>query len=448
VPQLIVDSVLLNAKAYIKDVIVDCSIAVNEGKIFKIGKEVNMPKADQRFNMKGLLVLPGLIDVHVHLRDEGKAYKEDFFTGTSAAAAGGFTSVVDMPNNEPVTMSAATLRNRVALAKKAILVNVGFRSEFPRKPEEIAPIVKEGVFGFKLFMVDQTGGLDVNDDQAILEAFKIVSKLGVSVAVHAEDMVSLKKVTDEFRRDGINDLAAFLKAHSPNVELKAAKRIVDVARKSAVHLHLCHVSTREALETVVEAKPDMQLSCETTPHNLLLSTADLKKVGTVGLTVPPIRDSNQSEGLWTGIQRRWIDIIGSDHAPHTLKEKQAESVWDVKTGVPGLETTLPLLLTEVKRGRLSIGDVVRILCEKPSEVFRIQGKGCLSQGVDADLTIVDLRRKFKIDSSEFKSKAKFSPFDGREVEGKPVKTFVGGQLVMDEGEIVVKAGSGRILRRD
>jgi dihydroorotase len=141
-------------------------------------------------------------------------------------------------------------------------------------------------------------------------------------------------------------------------------------------------------------------------------------------------------------------MIASDHAPHTLKEKQAESVWNVKTGIPGLETTLPLLLTEVKRGRLSIGDVVRLLCEKPSEVFNIHGKGYLKHGNDADLTIVDLRKKFKIDPSEFKSKAKFSPFDGREVEGKPVKTFVGGQLVMDEGEIVVKAGSGRILRRE
>ena len=445
---MIVDSVLTNVKACIKGIITDCNLAINEGKIFKIGREVNMPKSDQRFNLKNLLVLPGLIDVHVHLRDEGKAYKEDFFTGTASAAAGGFTSVIDMPNNEPVTMSATTLRNRMTAAKKAILVDVGFRSEFPRNLEEIEGIVKEGAFGFKLFMVDQIGGLDVNDDQAVFEAFKIVGKLGVSVAVHAEDMVSLKKATDESRRDGKADLAAFLKAHSPNVELKATKRILDIARKAIVHLHLCHVSTREALETVAEAKSDMRLSCETTPHHLLLSTADLKKVGTLGLTVPPIRDNEQATGLWTGIQRGRIDMIASDHAPHTLKEKQAESVWNVKTGIPGLETTLPLLLAQVKHGRLSIGDVVRLLCEKPSEVFNIQGKGYLKQEADADLTIVDLRKKFKIDSSEFKSKAKFSPFDGREVEGKPVKTFVGGQLVMDEGEIVVKAGSGRILRRD
>ena len=445
---MIVDSVLINVKAYIKGAITDCNIAINEGKIFKIGREVNMPKSDERFNLKDLLVLPGLIDVHVHLRDEGKAYKEDFFTGTASAAAGGFTSVIDMPNNEPVTMSAIAIRNRMTAAKKSILVDVGFRSEFPRDLEEMEGIAKEGAFGFKLFMADQIGGLDVNDDQAVLEAFKIASKLGISVAVHAEDMISLKKATDESRRNGKADLPAFLKAHSPDVELRATKRIIEIAKKANVHLHLCHVSTREALETVVEAKSDVRLSCETTPHHLLLSTADLRKVGTLGLTVPPIRDDDQVTGLWTGLQGGRIDMIASDHAPHTLKEKQAESVWNVKTGIPGLETTLPLLLTEVKRGRLTIGDVVRLLCEKPSEAFSIQGKGFLKQEADADITIVDLRKRFKIDSYEFKSKAKYSPFDGREVEGKPVKTFVGGQLIMDEGEIVVKAGSGRILRRD
>jgi dihydroorotase len=445
---LIVDSVLTNAKAYINGSITDCNIAINEGKIFKIGREVNMPKSDQRFTLKDLLVLPGLVDVHVHLRDEGKAYKEDFFTGTASAAAGGFTSIIDMPNNEPVTMSASTFRNRVTAAKKSIVVDVGFRSEFPRNLEEIEGIVKEGAFGFKLFMADQIGGLDVNDDQLVFEAFKIVGKLGVPVAVHAEDMVSLKKAVDEFRRDEKPNLSAFLKAHSPDVELKATKRILDIAKKATVHLHLCHVSTREALETVAEAKSAMRLSCETTPHHLLLSTADLKKAGTLGLTVPPIRDIEQATGLWKGIQHGWIDMIASDHAPHSMEEKQAESVWNVKTGIPGLETTLPLLLTEVKRGRLSIGDVVRLLCEKPSEVFKIHGKGYLKHEADADLTIVDLRKKFKIDSSEFKSKAKYSPFDGREVEGKPVKTFVSGHLVMDEGEILCKAGSGRILRRD
>lgn len=445
---MIVDSVMVNAKAYMRNAVTECSIAIDEGKIFKIGKEVSMPKSDVRFDLKNLLVLPGLIDVHVHLRDEGKAFKEDFFTGTASASAGGFASVVDMPNNEPVTMSAATLKNRMRIAERRILVDVGFRSEFPRNLGEIEGIVKEGAFGFKLFMSDQVGGVDVDDDKALLEAFRIVGKFGLSTAVHAEDMTTLKKAEDQFKHDRKNDLSAFLKAHSPDVELKAAKRILSVAKQTAMHLHFCHVSTREALDTIVEAKSEMRLSCEATPHNLLLSSDDLKRIGTLGLTMPPIRDRAQVASLWDGIERGWIDIVASDHAPHTLKEKEDGSVWDVKVGVPGLETTLPLLLTEVKRGRLSIGDIVRLLSEKPSQIFNMKGKGQLREENHADLTVVDLRRKFKIDASKFKSKAKFSPFDGREVEGRPVKTFVRGQLVMDEGEIVTKAGSGKILRRE
>ncbi len=445
---MIVDSVIVNAKAYIRNAVTECSIAIDEGKIFKIGKEVNMPKSDVQFDLKNLLVLPGLIDVHVHLRDEGKAFKEDFFTGTASASAGGFASVVDMPNNEPVTMSAATLKNRMRIAERRILVDVGFRSEFPRNLGEIEGIVKEGAFGFKLFMADQVGGVDIDDDKALLEAFRIVGKFGLSTAVHAEDMTALKKAEYQFKHDRKNDLAAFLKAHSPDVELKAAKRILGVAKRATMHLHFCHVSTREALDTIVEAESEMRLSCEATPHNLLLSSDDLKRIGTLGLTMPPIRDTAQVASLWDGIKRGWIDMIASDHAPHTLKEKEDGSVWDVKVGVPGLETTLPLLLTEVKRGRLSIGDIVRLLSEKPAQIFKMKGKGQLREENHADLTVVDLRRKFKIDSSKFKSKAKFSPFDGREVEGRAVKTFVRGQLVMDEGEIVTKAGSGKILRRE
>lgn len=444
---MIVDLVLVNAKAFLKQGITECSISVNEGKIHKIGKEVNMPKSDRRLNLNSMLILPGLIDVHVHLRDEGKAYKEDFLTGTAAAAAGGFTSVIDMPNNEPVTMSIATLRNRMKIAEKRIFVNVGFRSEFPENPGEIGGIAKEGAFGFKLFMTNQVGGLNLDDDQAILESFKKVSRSGLSTAVHAEDMKSLKDAENQLRKNGKNDLSSFLKAHSPDVEVQAVKRVLNLAQKASMRLHFCHITTHEALEIISKKKSEIQASSEVTPHNLLLSLKELKKVGNLGLMMPPIRDEEQVAGLWEGIRQKSIDMIASDHAPHALKEKESESVWSVKVGIPGLETTLPLLLTEVKRGRLSIDDLARLLSEKPADVFGIRGKGHVTLGGDADLTVVDLHRTFKIDSSKFKSKAKFSPFDGREVQGKAVKTFVGGQLVMDEGEIVAKAGSGRILRR-
>jgi dihydroorotase len=446
---LIADLILSNTKTYLDKEVVACSLAIDNGKIFKIGKEASMPKAEAKIDLKNLLVLPGLIDAHVHLRGQGKTYKEDFYSGTAAAAAGGITTVLDMPNNKPVTMSAETLRNRMEDAENKILVNVGFFSEFPRNMTEIAKIVEEGAVAFKLFMAEQVGGLNIDDDYALLEAFKILSQIKVLVAVHAEDKTMLEKAKDEFRRANRNDVEAFLNAHSENVEVKAIKRLLNIVKQTNVHVHFCHVSTENGLKAIIdEKKSGMTITCEATPHHLLLSDDDLRRIGTLSLTMPPVREKHHSVALWDGIKKGWIDILASDHAPHILQEKKAKAVWDVKVGIPNLETTLPLLLTEVKRGRLSMGDMVRLMAEKPAEIFKLKGRGCLKEGNNADLTVVDLKKKYKIDASKFYSKAKYSPFDQWLVEGKPVKTFVNGQLIMDEGEITAKPGSGEIIRRE
>jgi len=446
---VIADLVLNNAKAYINKEIVDCSLAINNGKIFKIGKEASMPKAQQNVDLKNLLVLPGLIDAHVHLRDEGKAYKEDFYSGTAAAASGGITTVLDMPNNEPVTMSAETLKNRMEIAAKKILVNVGFYSEFPRNMNEIKGIVDEGAVAFKLFMTEQVGGLNIDDNHALLEAFKIVAKLKILLAVHAEDRKAIKKTEDKLKRANCDDIEAFLNAHSENVEVKAIKRLLNIIKQANVHVHFCHITTKNGLKATFDAeKSGLPATCEVTPHHLLLSVDDLKQIGTTALTMPPVREKHHITALWDGIRNGWVDTLGSDHAPHTLQEKKAKAVWDVKVGIPNLEITLSLMLTEVKRGRLTIDDVVRLMTEKPAEIFKLKGRGYLKEGNNADITVVDINRKYKIDASKFHSKAKFSPFDQWTVEGKPVKTFVNGRLIMDEGEIVAEAGGGSIIRRE
>ena len=210
---LIVDSVLTNAKAYLDGQIVDCSIAIEESKIQKIGRETQMPNADQKIDLHNLLVLPGLIDEHVHLRDEGRAYKEDFASGTAAAAAGGFTTVLDMPNNDPVTMSVRTLLNRMRTAQRKLFVNVGFYSEFPQKLAEAAEIVAEGAVGFKLFMGSQIGGLNLDDDQALQDGCNEVAKLKVPLAVHAEDRVILAANEEKLKQTQKKGTADFLRAH-------------------------------------------------------------------------------------------------------------------------------------------------------------------------------------------------------------------------------------------
>jgi dihydroorotase len=445
---LIVDSILTNAKAYLKGHIVECSIAIEEGKIFKIGKETQMPNADERINLKNFLVLPGLIDTHVHLRDEGKAYKEDFYTGTAAAAAGGFTSVLDMPNNDPVTMSVETLRNRMNVAKEKVLVNVGFFCEFPNNLAEIKEIISQGALAFKLFMASQVGGLNVDDDLALQKAFKEVSKLKAPVAVHAEDKALLSANKQKIEQDKKNGIAAFLKAHSEEVELKAIERLFRVSAQTDVQLHVCHVSTEEGLDKVAEAKRNGKVvTCEVTPNHLFLSRADMEQYGQMLALLPPLRSKNHVQALWKRLAEGWIDVIGSDHAPHAFSEKSASSIWDVKVGIPGLETTLPLTLMLIRKRQLTLGHVVQLLAETPAKLYGLNDLGVLEQGKAADLTIVDFNRQFKIDALKFKSKAKFSPYDKWEVQGKPVKTIVNGQVIMDEGEIIAKAGSGSIIRR-
>jgi dihydroorotase len=445
---VIVDAVLINAKACLSGQIVDCSIAIEEGKIQKIGKETQMPRADEKTDLHNLLVLPGLIDEHVHLRDEGQAYKEDFASGTAAAASGGFTTVLDMPNNDPVTMSGQTLRSRMLTAQRKILVNVGFYSEFPRKLPEIQYIVAEGAVGFKLFMMSQVGGLNIDDDQGIQNGFGEAAKLNVPVAIHAEDNMTLVANMKKLKQNKKMGTSDFLRAHTEEVELKAIKRILKLTDKTYVHLQFCHVSTIEGLNVISEAKKTgRNVTCEVTPNHLSLSSDDLKQYGQLAIMAPPLRDRKHVKALWTGIEDGSVDTIGSDHAPHALSEKTASDIWDVKVGVPGLETTLPLILTQVKKNKLTINQVIHLLAEKPAEIFGLTDRGRLEQDKNADLTIVDFNRKFKVDSSKFKSKAKFSPYDGWEVQGKVVKTIVNGQLVFDEGEVVAKGGSGSVVRR-
>jgi len=445
---MIVDSVLLNAKAYLKEwgQIVDCCIAIEEGKIYKIGKETNMPKADEKTDLRGFMVLPGLIDEHVHLRDEGRAYKEDFASGTAAAAAGGFTSVLDMPNNDPVTMSAKRLENRMMLAERRLLVNVGFYSEFPTTLPEFKEIADAGAVAFKLFLNGQTGGVNIDDDVALEEAFKAAADAKRLVAVHAEDHTTIAATEEKLKMAKKVAPVEFLRAHSEEAELRAVQRVLRLTQKTEAHLHFCHISTGEALKEIVQAKKEKRrVTCEVTPNHLMLTDDEVSQSGGLAIMAPPLRNRLQVNTLWKALADGTVDCLGSDHAPHTLEEKLTSSVWEVKPGIPGLEVTLPLMLTMVQKSRISLNRIVALLAEKPAELYGLTDRGQLKAGLNADLTIVSFK-PFKIDASKFKSKAKFSPYNGWEVYGRPVKTIVNGILVYDDGDILAKGGVGAVVR--
>jgi dihydroorotase (multifunctional complex type) len=446
---LIADLVLNNAKAYIKGEILECSIAIEEGKFIKIGRHPQMPNADQKINLHGMLTLPGLIDEHVHLRDEKKAYKEDFISGTSAAAAGGFTTVLDMPNNQPITNSVETLKNRLEIAEKRTLVNVGLYSEFPKNLVELSRISYEGAIGFKLFMGNQVGDLDIDDDQALKDGFQSAGEINTVVAIHAEDKKQIMLNEQKLKQTKHNNPKDFLLAHTEQTEVQAITRVLKISEDIDVQLHFCHVTSQRGLETIKEAKKSgKKITCEVTPNHLMLTSADVAHYGMMAIMMPPLRDRSHQEALLRGVNQGDIDTIGSDHAPHTIEEKTANIVWEVKVGVPGLETTLPLMLTLVKKNWLTFQRLVELLAEKPAEIYGLTNKGKLEQGKDADLTVIDYNKQWKIATSKFKSKAKFSLFDNWEVTGKPTKTFVNGNLVMDEDEIVAKLGIGKVIRRE
>ena len=441
-----VDLVLNGAKVFIRGSIVEAGIAINKGKIVKIAKDTNLPPASTKINLKGQITLPGLIDPHVHLRDQQLAYKEDFFTGTAAAAAGGVTSVVDMPNNKPVTMDSLSLKERMKLAEKQVVINVAFNSAFPKRVEEIAEVVKAGAVGFKVYLSSRIGGIDIDDDELLVAAFREAAVEGVPVAVHAEDCKIIEGLRREMELAGLNDAEAYVNVHPPEAEVQSIQRVIQLVKKSGVQVHFCHLSSALGLDAVLLAKEaGLPVTCEVTPHNLLLSSEQYGRSGFFALTDPPLRTQDDVSALWSGVKRGFIDVIASDHAPHAFEEKNVISVWEAKPGVPGLETTLSLLLTCVNERRLPLAELVRLTAEEPAKIFHLSGRGFLEEGNWADLVVVDMKREHEIDSSDFLSKARYSPFDGMHVKGKAVKTFVNGRLVMDEGEIVAEAGAGEVV---
>ena len=440
------DLVLRDARVYTPGGIVEGGLAIEDGRIVRISKDTNLPPASTEIDLNGHLVLPGMIDVHVHLRDQELSYKEDFFTGTAAAANGGITLVIDMPNNRPVTMSLESLEERMRIARERSVVNVGFYSAFPENIKEMSRIIRDGgALAFKFFMSQQIGGINPLDEEKLKEAFKEAANLGVPVAVHAEDS---KLIMDGMSRLGHSEeLDDYIGVHSPEVEAEAVTHALKISRETGARVHFCHISSAEGMRAIRKAKGGgLPVTFEVTPYHLLISAQYMRRLSAVALSNPPARTERDIDELWASLCGGVVDVLASDHAPHTVEEKSERSIWHVKTGVPGLETMLPLMLTKVNEGRLELSTLVRAMSRNPSRIFGINDRGELKEGAFADLVVVDLKKEYKIDSSKFYSKAKYSPFDGWRVRGKPVKTFVGGRLVMDEGEVLAKPGSGGIVR--
>jgi dihydroorotase (multifunctional complex type) len=412
-------------------------IAVADGKIVKIGRPASLPNFPRLKFPHGSIAFPGLIDAHVHLRDMDLSYKEDFATGTRAAARGGYTTVLDMPNTQPPTDSPDKLREKMEHARGRISVNVGFFGALSSSTADTAEMASMGVVGFKLYMSRPISPLPIDDDQALARVLNEVARQGSITAVHAEDRMYVESSQARLQGTGKNSIGDFLAAHHRDAELNAVSRILRIGQQTGSQMHICHVSLPESVRLILQKKREgFRCTCEATPHHLLLSVRNLLRKKGVALMVPPLRPRSAQTSLWKQLAANEVDIVASDHAPHTLDEKMRPSAWEITPGIPGLETTLPLLLTEFSRRGIGYEKLAVLASTKPAEIFRLASKGQLVEGYDADITIVDPKARTRIEPSQFESKAKYSPFEGVVCRGKASATIVRGQLVMNHDQLL------------
>ena len=426
-----------DAHIWIKNELTRGSILIEHGKIQRIARTVT-ERADEEIRAHQLLVLPGLVDGHVHLRDMKLSYKEDFMTGTAAAAAGGFTSVIDMPNSLPPTDSAERLRERAARASGKILVNVGFHAAALDDKDAAYAMKSAGAFSMKLYLPNPIAPLNVNDDRVVVQVLNAAKKASLLLTVHAEDMTKLP------RTEKIGTFAELVRLRRGIAETSAVRRILRLQRKIGCRVHFCHVSLPSSL-SAISNRSSSRLSSEITPHHTLLSENHVKTLGWKAWMVPPLRSRNDTRNLFRAMKMGIPTIMATDHAPHTIKEK-ARPPRESSPGIPGLETALPLMLTMVNKGKLSLGRLVSLLSTNPAKVFDLRSKGRLENGADGDLVLVDLKRRGTIDPARFFSKAHYSPFDGWKTQGAVHTTIVNGLVVYREGEIIGRPGGGKVLK--
>ena len=412
------------------------SILIEEGRIKRIARSIT-DDGSETIDASGLKVLPGLVDVHVHLRDMELAYKEDFETGTAAAAAGGFTTVLDMPNTVPSTDSASRLFEKQRVAAQETYINVGFHAAAVPDSRDIDALASAGAFSLKLYLPKPIAPFDIKSDQAIEKMMLAATQVETPVTVHAEDLSGSENISPQ---ESYEDAA---EARSPVLETRAVDRLLRIQKSARCPVHYCHLTLRSSLMNI---NASAKSSSEVTPHHLLLSKRLLSSLGWRAWMVPPLRSEETRRSLLKSTLAGLASVIASDHAPHTIEEKDQSAIKS-PPGIPGLETTLPLMLTMVNRQQMSLSLLVKLLAENPSRIFDLNSKAKLRKGGDGDLVLVDLKKKSRIDSSKFFSKAKFSPFDGFKTQGAVHTTVVGGKVVYREGEIVAKKGSGSVLKR-
>lgn len=416
----------------------ETDIGVRAGRIAAIGDLANA-KAAEIYDARGLHVLPGVIDTQVHFREPGNEHKEDLESGSRAAVLGGVTTVFEMPNTNPPTTTRLAMEDKLARARNRMHCDYAFY--IGATPQNVGALSElenmAGVCGVKAFLGSSTGTLLLAEEDSILAALKSGRR---RMAVHSEDEARLKERKSLARSDDPRTHPVWRDVETARL---STERVLRLARTAGRKLHVLHVTTAEELPLLAEAR-DL-VTVETTPQHLTLSAPECyERLGTYTQMNPPIREAYHREALWKAVSEGLIDVIGSDHAPHTREEK-SKTYPDTPSGMPGVQTLVTILLDHVNAGRLSLERFVDLTSAGAARIFGIAGKGRIAKGFDADFTIVDLKRKRKIENSWIASKCGWTPFDGMETTGWPVATIIRGKTVMRDHALVLPA-QGEPLR--
>ncbi len=414
------------------------NVGVRDGKIASFSS--NHLEAERKLDAEHLHILPGVIDSQVHFREPGLTHKEDLESGTASAAMGGVTSIFDMPNSQPPTTNVERLQEKFNLAKGRAWVNYAFYGGAARDNLEQISAMESlpGCSGIKIFLGSSFGSLLVDNDEALE---KIMSQCHRRVIIHAEDEARLKE------RKALVLASKDVKQHhvwrDPETCFRATARVLTLARKLNKKVHILHVSTKEEVELLSRNK-DLA-SFEITPNHLTLEAPECyERLGTLAQMNPPIREKSHQDVLWRAVRDGLADVIGTDHAPHTLAEKSQEYPKS-PSGMPGVQTLVPVMLTHVSEKKLSLQRLVDLVCENPRHVFGCNTKGRIDLGYDADFTIVDLKKQRVIENSWIKSRCGWTPFDGMKATGWPTHTIVGGQVVMENDQLRIPSLGQKIL---
>jgi len=406
-----------------------CDVAVSGGRIAGLG-DFGGARAAMTLDLEGLTVLPGVIDTQVHFREPGLEHKEDLESGTRAAALGGVVAVFEMPNTKPSTLDAAALEDKFARARgRAWTDHAFFMGSAAENAEALGELERlPGCCGVKIFMGSSTGSLLVEDDETLREVLRCGHR---RVAVHCEDEDRLRERL-ELVRDGA-DVAMHPEWRDAETALRATRRLLRLAREVGRRVHVLHVTTAEEV-TELARNRDIA-TCEVTPQHLTLAAPECyERLGTLAQMNPPIREARHRAGLWEGVNQGLFDVVGSDHAPHTLEEKGGDYP-RTPSGMPGVQTLLPLLLDHHAAGRLTLERLVDLTSAGAQRLYGLVRKGRIAVGYDADFTIVDLKARREITGAWLASKSGWSPFEGMTVTGWPIFTILRGNIVMREDEL-------------